>query len=159
MALACDVTFIEETAKFGYPPSRVWGCPTTAFWFYRLGLEKAKRILFTGQVLSGAECAAIGLIGQASPKDRIDADVDEFIQKMITVPANQLWFQKQMINHAVEEMGLFSTQRLAIIFGGMSRHSPEGVAFKERAEKVGFKKAVQERDSCEETVWSDLSRK
>jgi len=125
-------------------------------WFYRLGLEKSKRILLTGEVLSGKKAVKIGLLGESCPADQLDKKVDEFIERMITVPANQLWFQKQMINHAVEETGLLSTQRLATIFDGMTRHSPEGIAFQERAKEVGFKQAVKERDSGEETLWSDL---
>jgi enoyl-CoA hydratase len=159
LALACDITFIEDTAKFGYPPSRIWGCPTTAFWFYRLGMEKAKRVLFTGQILSGREAVDLGLLGQASSSASIEGDVCSFLDRIVTVPANQLWYSKQMINHAVEESGLLSTQRLATIFDGMSRHSPEGVAFQQRAKDVGFKKAVRERDSGQETLWSDLRKK
>jgi len=156
MSLACDVTFIEDNAQFGYPPTRVWGCPTTAFWFYRLGLEKSKRILLTGEVLSGKKAVEIGLLGESCPSEELDGRCDKFIQRMVTVPANQLWFQKQMINHAVEAMGLFSTQRLATVFDGMTRHSPEGIAFVARSKDVGFKQTVKERDSTEETVWSDL---
>lgn len=158
MALCCDVTFIAEDAVIGYPPSRVWGCPTTAMWFYRLGMEKAKRILFTGQILTGKEAADIGLIGEAVPADRLDAAVDEFIKRIITVPTNQLFFQKQVINQAVEQMGLTSTQRLATVFDGCSRHTPEGVAFQERCQEVGFKQAVRERDTGAEAVWSNIGK-
>lgn len=159
MSMACDVTFIEDNAQFGYPPSRVWGCPTTAFWFYRIGIEKAKRILFTGQILSGKEAVSIGLLGESCSSNEIDKKVDQFIEKIVTVPFNQLWYSKQMINHAVEEMGLLSTQRLATVFDGMSRHSPEGIAFQQRSQQVGFKQAVQERDSGKDVEWSDLTKK
>lgn len=106
--------------------------------------------------MSGKKAVEIGLLGECFPVNQLDRKVDEFIERMVTVPANQLWFQKQMINHAVEEMGLLSTQRLATIFDGMTRHTPEGITFAERAKEVGFKQAVKERDSGEETVWSDL---
>src|SRR5581483_8437161 len=55
MALCSDLLVIEDTAKIGYPPARVWGIPTTAVWAHRIGIEKAKRLLFTGDCLSGAE--------------------------------------------------------------------------------------------------------
>ena len=122
-------------------------------------MEKAKRILFTGQILSGKEAVEIGLLGESHPADKLDSAVDEFIERIVTVPFNQLWYSKQLINHAVEEMGLFSTQRLATILDGMSRHSPEGIAFQQRAQKVGFKQAVLERDSGKDADWSDLNKK
>ena len=54
-----------------------------------------------------------------------------------------------MVNQAYENMGLASTQILATVFDGIARHSPEGVWFRERAETLGFKQAVAERDSGE----------
>jgi enoyl-CoA hydratase len=62
------------------------------------------------------------------------------------VPVNQLMMQKMVVNQAVEAMGLLETQRLATIFDGITRHSPEGMNFKARAEAVGWKQAVRERD-------------
>ncbi len=156
IALCCDITIISEDCKFGYPPSRVWGCPTTAMWVYRVGMEKAKRILFTGQILSGEETVKIGLIGDAVPSKDLEAAVDKIVQRLITVPTNQLFFQKQVINNAIEQMGLFSTQRLATIFDGMSRHTPEGIAFQQRAQMVGFKQAVKERDEGRNANWSNV---
>ncbi len=48
IALCADPILIAEDAKIGYPPARVWGCPTTAMWVYRVGAERAKRMLLTG---------------------------------------------------------------------------------------------------------------
>jgi enoyl-CoA hydratase len=158
MALCCDVTFAADDTRIGYPPSRIWGCPTTAMWCYRVGMEKAKRILFAGEILSGKKAAEIGLIGEAVPDEDLDAAVDKFIQRIVTVPTNQLFFQKQVINQVIEQMGLFNTQRLAILFDGMSRHTPEGVAFHKRMQEVGFKAAVKERDSGAFAAWSDMTR-
>jgi len=156
MALCCDITFIADDARFGYPPTRVWGCPTTAMWFYRVGMERARRILYTGQILSGTEAARIDLIGESVPEQELDQAVDKFIERMINVPTNQLFFQKQVVNQAVEQMGLAATQRLATVFDGLTRHTPEGIAFQQRAFEVGFKQAVRERDSGEDAVWSNM---
>ena len=57
--------------------------------------------------------------------------------------------QKLMVNQTYENMGLAATQMLATVFDGMTRHTPEGFAFKARCEQVGFKQAVRERDSGE----------
>ncbi len=147
IALCCDLVVMAEDARIGYPPARVWGCPTTAMWVYRLGAERAKRMLLTGDLVDGREARAMGLVADAVPASALDARVETFARRMAGVPQNQLMMQKLMINQALYNMGLEGTQILATIFDGITRHSPEGMAFKRRAEAVGFKRAVAERDS------------
>ncbi|MCW9039433.1 MAG: crotonase/enoyl-CoA hydratase family protein [Rhodospirillales bacterium] len=147
IALCCDFVIMEEDARIGYPPARVWGCPTTAMWIYRVGAEKAKRMLLTGDMVDGREAKAMGLVLDAVPADRLDARVDELAERMAGVPKNQLMMQKMMINQAYENMGMANTQMLATLFDGITRHSPEGVWFKEYAEEHGFHDAVKWRDS------------
>lgn len=147
IALCCDIILMNETARIGYPPARVWGCPTTAMWVYRLGAEKAKRMLFTGDLISGKEAEDMGLIFKAEPLEELDSEVKKLTDRIRGVPKNQLMMMKLMVNQAYENMGLYSTQQIATLFDGITRHSPEGVRFKERAEEVGFKQAVAERDS------------
>ncbi len=146
IALCADMVVTAEDAQIGYMPARVWGCPTTAMWVYRLGAEKAKRMLFTGDKISGREAADMGLVLKAVPADELDGEVEALAERMASVPINQLMMQKMVINQAIEAMGMNETQRLATIFDGITRHSPEGINFKERSEQVGWKQAVDERD-------------
>lgn len=146
IALCCDLVVMAEDAKIGYMPARVWGCPTTAMWVYRLGPERAKRMLLTGDTVDGREAERMGLVLKAVPAADLDDEVEKLAARMATVPVNQLMMQKLMVNQALENMGLRSTQMIATIFDGITRHSPEGMAFKRRAEKVGWKEAVRERD-------------
>ena len=147
IALCADLVVMDESARIGYPPARVWGCPTTAMWVYRLGAERAKRMLFTGDLVSGTEAERMGLILQAVPGDQLDDTVKALVERIKGVPKNQLAMMKTLVNQAYDNMGLNSTQTLATLFDGIARHSPEGVAFKARAEEAGFKRAVAERDS------------
>jgi enoyl-CoA hydratase len=149
IALSCDLILMADEARIGYPPARVWGCPTTAMWVYRLGAEKAKRMLFTGDLVHGPEAKALGLVLDSVPLAELDARVDALARRIEGVPRNQLMMQKLMINQAYENMGLSSTQMLATFFDGVTRNSPEGVWFKEQAEADGFKEAVRKRDSGE----------
>ncbi|MCA0871776.1 crotonase/enoyl-CoA hydratase family protein [Seohaeicola saemankumensis] len=146
IALCADLTVMAENAQIGYMPARVWGCPTTAMWVYRLGPERAKRMLFTGDKITGREAADLGLVLEAVPDDQLDDRVETLAARMASVPVNQLAMQKLVINQAIEQTGLMQTQRLATIFDGITRHSPEGINFKTRSEDVGWKQAVTERD-------------
>lgn len=150
IALCCDLVVMEEDARIGYPPARVWGCPTTAMWVFRVGAERAKRMLLTGDLIDGREAERIGLITKAVPSGELDDHVEALVARMSSVPLNQLMMHKMMVNQAYANMGLETTQMLATLFDGIARHTPEGVAFKLRAEQVGFKQAVRERDSGEE---------
>jgi enoyl-CoA hydratase len=147
IALCCDIIIMSETARIGYPPARVWGCPTTAMWVYRIGAEKAKRMLFTGDLVSGRKAEQMGLVYKAVPSDELDDAIRKLTDRIRGVPKNQLMMMKLMVNQAFENMGLSSTQQIATLFDGITRHSPEGIRFKQRAEEVGFKQAVAERDS------------
>jgi len=146
IALCCDLVIMAEEAVIGYPPARVWGCPTTAMWVYRLGAERAKRMLLTGDLIDGREAARLGLVLEAVPRARLDERVAAIASRIAAVPKNQLMMQKLMVNQAYDAMGLANTQRFATLFDGITRHSPEGVWFKQRAEQAGFKQAVKERD-------------
>ncbi len=147
IALSCDIVIMADDARIGYMPARVWGCPTTAMWVYKLGAEKAKRMLLTGDTIDGRTAAAWGLVLEAVPAEHLTARVEELADRMAGVPINQLAMQKLMINQAYDNMGLHGTQVLATIFDGITRHSPEGKWFKAFAEQRGFHDAVEWRDS------------
>jgi enoyl-CoA hydratase len=149
IALCSDVTLMADDAKIGYPPVRVWGCPQTSMWVYRLGAERAKMLMLTGDLIDGRTAASMGLVGRSVPADQLDAAADELAHRMAGVPRNHLMLQKMVINQAYDSMGLQNTQMVATFFDGMTRHTPEGVRFKDRCEAVGFKTAVKERDSGE----------
>ncbi|MCI0573947.1 MAG: crotonase/enoyl-CoA hydratase family protein [Myxococcaceae bacterium] len=146
MALCSDLLVIEDRAKIGYPPARVWGIPTTAVWVHRIGLEKAKRLLFTGDSLSGTEAVAWGLATEAAPADQLDARTEALLERIARVPVNQLMMTKLLLNQTVMQQGLHTSQVLGAVFDGIARHTREGYAFQARAAEVGFRQAVRERD-------------
>ncbi len=147
IALCCDLVVMADDARIGYMPSRVWGCPTTAMWVYRLGVERAKRMLFTGDTIDGRRAAQWGLVLESVAPEKLDERVEELADRIVGVPVNQLAMQKLMVNQAYENMGLGSTQILATLFDGIARHSPEGRWFQSFAAEHGFHEAVNWRDS------------
>ena len=146
MALCSDLLVIEDTAKIGYPPARVWGVPTTMLWVHRIGLEKAKRLLYTGDCLSGAEAVAWGLAIEAAPRADLDERAEILLERIARVPVNQLVMHKLMCNQTVMAQGLYTTQAMSVYFDGIARHTKEGYGFQGRAMQAGFKQAVKDRD-------------
>jgi enoyl-CoA hydratase len=146
MALCSDLLIIAEDAKIGYPPARVWGSPTTAVWAFRVGIEKAKRLLFTGDCLNGREAVEWGLATECAPAAALDERCEILLERIARMPINQLVMMKLLINQTVQSAGLATTQILGTVFDGIARHTREGYAFQQRAAEVGFKQAVRERD-------------
>jgi enoyl-CoA hydratase len=146
MALCSDLLVIADDAKIGYPPARVWGSPTTSLWFYRLGLEKAKRLLFTGDCLSGREAREWGMAIESAPADKLDERFEILLARIARMPINQLVMMKLLLNQALFAQGLHATQLVGTVFDGITRHTREGYAFQQRAMEAGFKQAVRERD-------------
>lgn len=146
MALCSDLLIIAEDAKIGYPPARVWGCPTTALWAARVGIEKAKRLLFTGDCLSGAEAVEWGLAVECAPAAELDERFEILLGRIASMPINQLVMMKLLVNQTMGAAGLQATQILGTVFDGITRHTEQGHAFARRAAEVGFKQAVRERD-------------
>jgi enoyl-CoA hydratase len=146
LALCSDQIVVAEDARIGYPPARVWGSPTTALWAYRIGLERAKRLLLTGDAVDGRTAERIGLATAAVPADRVEDEARTLAERMALLPANQLAMMKLLVNQAVENMGLATTQMLGTLFDGIARHTPEGLAWRERARRDGVRQALAERD-------------
>ena len=147
IALCCDLVVMADDARIGYMPARVWGCPTTAMWVYRLGAERAKRMLLTGDTIDGRQAAEWGLVLESVPPGELVERVEALADRIAGVPVNQLVMQKLMVNQAYDNMGLHGTQILATVFDGITRHSPEGRWFQQLAADEGFPVAVEWRDS------------
>lgn len=146
MALCSDLLVIAEDAKIGYPPARVWGSPTTSLWFHRIGLEKAKRLLFTGDCLSGKEARQWGLAIESAPADQLNERFEILLERIARMPINQLVMMKLLLNQSVMQQGLHTTQLLGTVFDGITRHTREGHAFQMLAMEKGFREAVRQRD-------------
>ena len=146
IALCSDMIIMADNAEIGYMPSRVWGTPTTAMWVHRIGPEKAKKMLFTGDKINGKEAEKIGLVLESVSPENLDERIETLANRIKTVPINQLAMQKMVINQYMETSGITQMQRLSTIFDGISRHSPEGIQFQKRVEEKGWKEAVRERD-------------
>jgi len=146
MALCSDLLVIGADAKIGYPPARVWGSPTTALWAARVGPMRAKRLLLTGDSLTGEQAEEWGLATEAPPPDELDERFERLLGRVAAMPINQLVMMKLLVNQSLYAQGLHQTQVLGTFFDGIARHTEEGHAFVRRAAADGFRDAVRERD-------------
>jgi len=146
MALCSDLLVIADDAKIGYPPARVWGSPTTSLWAHRIGAQRAKRLLFTGDSLSGAEALEWGLAIEAPPAELLDERAEALAGRIARMPVNQLMMMKLLVNQTLHSQGLHASQVLGTVFDGIARHTAEGYSFQQHAAEHGYREAVRERD-------------
>jgi enoyl-CoA hydratase len=146
MALCSDLLVIAADAKIGYPPARVWGSPTTSMWLHRLGPQRAKRLLFTGDSLSGTEALEWGLAIEAPIPEELEQRTEILLERIARVPLNQLQMMKLLVNQSLYAQGLHTTQTLGTLLDGVARHTAEGYAFQQHASQSGFREAVRKRD-------------
>ena len=158
IALCCDLLVMAEDARIGYMPTRVWGCPTTAMWTYRLGPTRAKQLMFTGDTIDGRTALAWGLANDVVPAEELDSATMALAQRIAGVPRSHLAMHKMVVNQVLLNMGLEQSQGLATLFDGITRHNPEGLWFRRYAQAEGFKAAVAWRDSGEPIPEGDDAR-
>ncbi|MEA2346472.1 MAG: enoyl-CoA hydratase [Thermoleophilaceae bacterium] len=145
-ALSADIVIASDDARIGTPYSRMWGAYLSGMWIYRLGLTRAKWHGLTGEPLSGAEAAEIGLINKSVAFDQLEGEVAALATKLSAIPSSQHAAMKLVINQAYENMGLASTQTLGPILDGLMRNTPDAKEFIEKAEREGVGAVVTERD-------------
>ena len=158
IALCCDLLVMADDARIGYMPTRVWGCPTTAMWTYRLGSARAKQLMFTGDVIDGRKAADWGLASESVLFAELEAATLRLAQRIAGVPSSHLAMHKMVVNQIMLTMGLEQAQSMATVFDGITRHNPEGMWFRRYAQAEGFKEAVRLRDSGEPIPEGDLAR-
>lgn len=148
LVLNADLIVAAESARFGYPPARVWGTPEAPWlWVARLGLERAKRYLFTGDEITGPVAAEIGLVLECVPDDRLQTTAVELAHRIALLPLNQVRMLKLLCNDVARHLYAPEHSRLlGSLFDGVARHTQEGLDFVARSDEIGWREAVRERD-------------
>jgi enoyl-CoA hydratase len=146
IALFADQIIAAADTKIGYPPTRVWGVPAAGMWAHRLGDQRAKRLLFTGDTITGAEAAEWGLAVEAPAAEELDERTEVLLARIARMPLNQLMMVKLALNSALLAQGVATSGMISTVFDGIARHTPEGYGFAARAAEAGFRQAVRERD-------------
>lgn len=146
IALHADQVIAASDAKIGYPPMRVWGVPAAGLWAHRLGDQRAKRLLFTGDCITGAQAAEWGLAVEAPEPQDLDERTERLVARIAAMPVNQLIMAKLACNTSLLQQGVATSRMVSTVFDGIARHTPEGHAFVADAVEHGFRQAVRHRD-------------
>jgi len=137
-----------RSARFGYPPSRVWGVPEAPWtWVARMGMQQARRYMLTGDEFDADAAKAMGVVLDVVPDEELPAAAMALAQRIALVPANQLELITMALNAVADrQYDPASSRRLGTLFDGIARHTQEGLDFVAQAQDVGFREAVRRRD-------------
>jgi enoyl-CoA hydratase len=147
LALYCDVLICADDANIGYSALRNMGAAPNQMWLYHIGPQWTKRLLLTGDTLSGSDAAKIGLVLKSVPADLLEAEVEGLADRMSWIDPEMLAANKRIINIGMELMGSMTLQRLAAENDARA-HSSEAnkKSFKQIATE-GLKAALKTRDA------------
>ena len=147
LALHCDLLVMADDARIGYPPVRNLGVPPTNMWLYRLGPQMTKRMLFTGDSLTGEEAAQIGLAIQSCPAARLADVALRLAQRIALVSRECLIGNKAVVNRGIDLMGRPHLSRFAEVEDAIGHVSPAAQAFRHKVAQTGLGEALHERDA------------
>jgi enoyl-CoA hydratase len=149
LALGCDMVVVAEDARIGFPATRANGSPPNHMWIYHCGPQWAKRLLMTGDKLSGSDAVKIGLAIDAVPAERLDEEVLALARRVAAVDAELLAAHKRIVNLALEHMGVRTVQRLAAENDARAHlcKGPRRSQFKRDMAEHGLKVALANRDA------------
>lgn len=113
LALYCDILICADNANIGYSALRNMGAAPNQMWLYHCGPQWTKRLLLTGDTLSGEDAAKIGLVLKSVPEELLESEVEGLADRLSWIDPEMLSTNKRIINVGMELMGAQTVQRLA----------------------------------------------
>ena len=148
LAWLCDMVIVADDARIGFPPVRDLGTPPGSMWLYHCGPQWAKRLLFTGDSVSGADAARIGLAMKSVPAAELEAEVMRLAERMGLVDPHLLSANKRLVNLGLELMGARTLQRIGAEIDARGHNAPMARDFRQTMRTHGVKYAFQKRDAA-----------
>ena len=145
LAAACDLVYVAEDAQIGYPPVRLMSPPDTQFHPWLAGMRHAMELMLTGDPVSGADAARIGLANRAYPPAALEARVLEIAERVAKIPTSLQQINKRSVHRAMEIMGMRAAIRAGTELQALAFHQPESVAYR-REVRANLKRALDQRD-------------
>jgi enoyl-CoA hydratase len=147
IALLSDMIIAADDAQIGFPPARDFGALPNNMWLYNCGPQWAKRLMLTGDLITGNDAAKIGVVMKAVPADVLDREVDGLLDRLALIDPDLLAANKRVINLGLELMGARTLQRLAAEIDARGHVAPGAREFARSLRELGVREAVRARDA------------
>ena len=147
LALYCDILICADNANIGYSALRNMGAAPNQMWLYNCGPQWTKRLLLTGDTLSGADAARIGLVLKSVPEEYLEQEVEGLADRMSWIDPEMLSANKRIINVGMELMGASTLQRLAAENDARAHTAKAAVDVFRQISTEGLQAALRDRDA------------
>ena len=90
LALACDILIASEKAKFAFSFARIGATPDLGAYYFsasRVGVARAKELMFTGDLIDAREAERIGLINRVVPHEKLEEEVFSLATRLVNGPS------------------------------------------------------------------------
>jgi enoyl-CoA hydratase len=134
-------------ARIGFPAVRSQGTPPMHWWIYHVGPQWAKRMLLTGDLISGRDAAKINLVLKSVPAAKLREAAGALAQRLALIDADVLAGNKRIVNMAMELMGARTMQRFAAETDARGHLAAAARAFTATAKAEGLSRAFKLRDA------------
>jgi len=146
LAMACDLVIAADDARIGFPAARAMGALPNNLWMYHCGPQWAKRLQLTGDSVTGADAAKIGLVLKAVPAYTLEDEVEGLADRFALIDPDLLAANKRITNLALELMGAQTLQRLAGENDARAHRAPAVRQYGRDVREHGLKETLRRRD-------------
>ena len=146
LAQACDLVYVADDARIGYPIVRVASPPDWQYHMPLLGVRRAMEIMLTGEDLSGAEAASYGWANRSFPAAELELEVLDVAERIAAVATDLAQINKRMVHRQAEIMGVRAAIRAGSEFQALAGHQASVEAFK--SDPLGMMKKHNAADAA-----------
>jgi enoyl-CoA hydratase len=147
LALVCDLVIVADDARIGFPPARDLGALPISLWLYHVGPQWSKRLLLTGDTITGKEAAQLGFALKSVPAADLAAEVDGLADRLTQIDHHLLSANKREVNLGLELMGARTLQRITAEIDAHAHNAPAARGFGPRVAELGLREALRTRDA------------
>ena len=147
LATACDLVYVADTARIGYPPVRMMSPPDNQFHAFLCGLRPAMEMMLTGDAMDGHEAVRVGFANRAFPEAELEAGVLAMAERVAKIPTDVQQMNKRSVHRAMEIMGLRAAIRAGTEIQALALTTPSSRATFARF-RDGVSSALTARDQA-----------
>jgi enoyl-CoA hydratase len=106
LATACDLVYVAEDAKIGYPVVRTISPPDNQFYPWIVGLRRAMELMLTGDHMTGLDAVESGFANRAFPEAALEEEVLRIAERVARTPTDLQQINKRAVHRQMDAMGI-----------------------------------------------------
>jgi enoyl-CoA hydratase len=149
LATCCDLVYVAEDARIGYPPVRLMSPPDNQFHPWLMGMRRAMEMYLTGDAIDGKEAAASGFANRAWPAEELEGAVLAIAERMAKIPTELQQINKRTVHRAMEIMGLRAAIRAGTELQALAFTTEASLAYRAQFRRDGgsVRELLSQRDA------------